>query len=266
MNSCNEIDIKAAVKTIGILPSLLLSTSIEYSPNETKLIKSYEFFFQGLEVWLQNLSLKQALNPAAVQTNWKYFQGHAAMDAALLDLISGLHSRVPFLQEAFPEKEAPSVIWLMALYIDAGNVLKESGLILDQEIGKRDFLGKPILVGKNDIYLGNVTLLNKSDEQIEGTSEEIVKSELTQRGYGWKDWKDCLVTYLCKVATCQAILDSDFDKQYWQPYSRTIRYWTRKIRDNKILQAGCLLPNGDLFVTGSGKKIPKSIKQNHGFG
>jgi len=263
MNSCNEIDIKAAVKKIGILPSLLLSTSIEYSPNETKLIKSYEFFFQGLEVWLQNLSLKQALNPAAVQTNWKYFQGHAAMDAALLDLISGLHSRVPFLQEAFPEKEAPSVIWLMALYIDTANVLKESGLILDQDIGKRNFLGKPILVGKNDIYLGNVTLLNKSDEQIQGLSKAIVENKQTQKG---DDWKDCLVTYLCKVATSQAISDPGFDEQYWQPYFRTIRSWTRKIRDNKILQAGCLLPNGDLFVTGLGKKIPKSIKQNHEFG
>jgi hypothetical protein len=46
MKNLDDIDIKVAVKTVGILPSLLLSPSIEYSENETKLIKSYEFFFK----------------------------------------------------------------------------------------------------------------------------------------------------------------------------------------------------------------------------
>ena len=263
MKNLDDMDIKVAVKTIGILPSLLLSPSIKYSENETKLIKSYEFFFQGLEVWLENLSLKQSLNPAAVETNWKHFQGYAAMDAALLDLISGLHPRVASLQEAFSGKEAPSAIWLMALYINTANTLKESGLILEQDSDKRNFLGKPFLVGKNDIYLDNIAVLNKSDEQIQGTSEKIVEKKLTPRIY---EAKDCLISYLQKVAVHEAIRDSDFDSQYWKPYYKTISYWTRKIRDNKVLQAACLLPNGDLFVTGSGKKIPKSIKPTRGFG
>ncbi len=260
----NSIDIKVAVKTIGNLPSLLLPKGIEYTSNEARVVKAYDFFFQGLEVWLQNLVLKQALNPAAMQTGWKHFQGHAAMDAALLNLISGLHPRVPSFQKACPEKEAPSIIWLVALAIDTANVLKESGLMLDPDLVKNNFYGRSILIGKNDYCLNNITLLDQWDEQIrQETLTKTAKKKRTQAVY---TWKDCPITYLCKVAAHQAKWDPDFDEQYWQPYSQITRYWTRKIRDNKILQAGCLLPNGDLFITGLGKKIPTSVKLSLGFG
>lgn len=259
----NQIDINVAVRTIGNLPSLLLPKDMKYTKNELELVKAYEFFFQGQEVWLRNLVLKQALNPAAIETDWKHFQGHAAINAALLDLISGLHPRVPVFQEACPEKEAPSIIWLTAIALDTADALKSSGLMLDPDVGD-DFLGYSTLLGKSEYCKFSQALLESCDESIRSNDpNKPSKKGKSQTVYNWKDDP---ITYLCKVATRQAMWNKDFDEQYWQPYSKTRRYWIRKIRDNKILQAACLLPNGDIFITGQGKKIPKSVKPSLGFG
>jgi hypothetical protein len=249
----NYLNIETAVKLVGQLPNLLLKDIAFDNPNQEKVVKTYKYFYQGLELWLEHFVLHKSLVPEAFLTDWKHFQAHAQLDTALLHLATGLHPRNPWLQEVYSEENGPTLLWFHAIGSKCENTFKESGL-----------LGKPCLVGKDDFHKNNLTLLDRLSEHSIRVylPEQIVNTPITDE----VQFTDCPVTYLAVLASHLAGYDEDFDKDYWQPYEKVTRRCTRKIRSNPKLQGGVLLPNGELFLTDHNKKIPAAVRKPKGKG
>ena len=249
------IDINQAIISIGKLPELVMPKGVCFeTPNEKQLIRLYKYFYGGLEAWLKHLVLHQTLTPEAIFTDWKHFQGHAFLDASLLNLITGLHPRLSILQGSSQGDITPVEIWFYAMAINCEICLTNSGI-----------LGKSSITGKVDYQEHNLALLERFNEheiRLQPAKENPDKPHSYEI-----DFKECPTTFLNTLASELASQDEDFDKDYWQPYDKTVKRWTRKIRENKYLQAACLLPSGELFFTGENKKIPSSVRNpgNKGF-
>jgi hypothetical protein len=250
------IDINQAVVSISKLPELVLPKGVCFeTPGEKQIINQCKYFYRGLEAWLKHFVLHKALAPEVIFTDWKHFQGRAVLDSSQLTLITGLYSRLPLLQESCPGDDAPVKIWFRVMAINCEIVLTKSGI-----------LGKSSLTGKVDYQKNNLALLERYNEHTirihppEENSDAPPTDEI--------DFEESPETYLDALASQLASQDEDFDKDYWQPYYSTKKRWTRKIRENKHLQAGCLLPSGELFLTGENKKIPPSVRSSvsKGFG
>lgn len=248
-----QLNLEAAVKSVKYLPNLLLPKDVAFEMlGEKEIVRTYEYFYQGLELWLEHLVLHKTLAPEAIFTNWKHFQAHAELDTALLQLATGLHPRIPWLQENFTGEDGPTMLWFYAMSIKCRNTFIESGL-----------LGKPSLSGKVEFQLHNLVLLDRLNEHSIHVylPDKEVDTRITDR----IQFTDCPETYLAMLASDLTRHDNDFAEGYWQPYERTKRRCTRKIRSNPKLQGGILLPNGELFRTGQDKKIPPSFRKK-GFG
>ena len=251
-----QLSIDTAVRSVSKLPELVLPRGVYFeAPNEKQIINSCKYFYRGLEEWLKHFILHKALAPEAIFTDWKHFQGQAVLDSSLLTLITGLYPRHPLLQKACQQDDAPIIIWLHVMSINCETLLTDTGI-----------LGKSSLTGKVDYQRSNLALLERFNEHTirihppKGNPDTLPTSEI--------DFKESPETYLEALASDLASQDEDFDKDYWRPYYNTKKRWTRKIRENKHLQAGCLLPSGELFLTGENKKIPPSVRSSisKGFG
>lgn len=217
------------------------------TPQEKTIIKTYRYFYKGLSVWLDHLVLRERLNPEAIFTSWQYFQPHAQIYAAYLDLLTGVHPR-SFLSEHF---ESPLQAWASLVYLQSKELVSNSGL-----------LGLPVICGKSELSSNNLERLERLDDR-EITLVPPVGHEAKRTTRLWHESPE---DYLSVLASDIAEQDPNFDEEYWIPYRKALRRWERKIRDCKKLQTGCLLPSGELFVTGKGQKIPKQIKETKGFG
>jgi hypothetical protein len=245
-----ELSINTAVKAISKLPELVIPREVVFeTPEEQKIINNSKSFYRAKGEWLKHLVLHQALAPEAIFTTWKHFQGHAILDSSLLTLITGLHSRLPILQESCPRIDAPVVIWFQAMIINCRTTFIQEGL-----------LGKSNIIGKVKWYQNELALLEVFNEHI--IRIQPPKENPNAVPNGEIDFRERPETYLKTLASELASQDEDFDKDYWQPYSKTRKRWIRKIRDNKHLQMGCLLPSGELYITGGNKKIPSSVRHS----
>ncbi len=251
-----QLSIDTAVRSISKLPELLIPKGVYFeTPGEKQIINESKYFYRGLEEWLKHFILHKALTPEAIITDWKHFQGHAVLDSSLLTLITGLYPRHPLLQEACQGDDAPVVIWFYAMAINCEIALTNAGI-----------LGKPSLTGKVDYQKNNFALLERYNEHT--IRLQPPKENPNALPTDEIDFKESPITALIALASKLASQDEGFDKDYWQPYYSTEKRWTRKIRENKHLQAGCLLPSGELFVTGENKKILPSVRSSisKGFG
>lgn len=249
-----ETNIDTAVNLISKLPELVIPTGVCFeTPNEKQIINAFKYFYRGLAEWLKHLILHKTLDPQALYTDWKHYQGHAVLDSSLLTLITGLYPRTPVLQEVIQEDNAPVIIWFRAMTINCKTALTDAGI-----------LGKPSLTGKVDYQRHNLALLERYNESTIRLQAPKENPDILPTGE--IDFEECPEAYLNTLASELASQDEDFDKDYWQPYYRTKKRWTRKIRENKHIQAACLLHSGELFVTGEKKKIPPSVRSSFGKG
>ncbi len=245
-----ELSIDTAVRAISKLPELVMHKDVVFETREEqKIINNSKSFYRAKEEWLKHLVLHQALDSEAIFTDWKHFEGHAVLDSALLTLITGLYPRLPTLQESYPRIDAPVVIWFQAMIINCRTTFIQQGL-----------LGKPSIIGKVEWHQNELTLLEVFNECIISIHPPEENSKALP--IGEIDFRERPETYLQALASELASQDEDFDKDYWQPYYKTKKRWTRKIRDNKHLQRGCLLPSGELHITGGNKKIPSSVRRS----
>jgi hypothetical protein len=251
-----EINLDTAVRSISTLPELLIPKDIFFeSPSEKQIIIQCKYFYRGLEEWLKHLVLKQSLCSEALFTDWQHFQGHAVLESSSLNLITGLYPRVPLLQEACSGENAPVEIWFMRMFINCKIALMDCGI-----------LGKSSLTGKVDFQKNNFELLDRYNEH---TIRVLSPEENADTPFiDELDFFESPDTVIIALASELASQDEDFDKDYWQPYYKTEKRWIRKIRENKHLQSGCLLPSGELMLTGVKKKIPPSVRSSvsKGFG
>lgn len=243
------ITLEQVVEFVEILFDYQLPEGILYETlNEKKLIKAYRYFYKGVRMWLEHLVLRKRLDIEAITTNWQYFQPHAQIDAAHLELITGVQPR-SFLADCF---DSPLHMWGSFMVNECKQTISESGL-LD---------GVPVIRGKAEIVSYNLERLKLFDEReftfIPPANHRVSKITLL--------WHKSPRDYLNALASDIAEKDPDFDQEYWIPYQKAISRWERKLRDCNKLQAGHLLPNGELFITGKGQKIPKQFKDIKGFG
>jgi len=246
----DSLDLASVVKFVEFFPDYLLPQNIAFEmPNERKLIKAYRYYYKGIKIWLEHLVLKERLNPEATDTDWKYFQPHAQIKAALLDLATGVHA-CSWIGDDHDYFESPLIMWGNLLAIQAREALFESlGLT-----------GIPALQGKVEFAEHNLLLLKKFDETEPGRGLLQVCPIEQQPSNSTLDWNCDAETYLISLASDIAKNDSDFDKAYWIPFRSSYSLWTRKIRDCEQLHTACLLPNGDLFMTQKGQKLPKQLR------
>ncbi len=246
----NDLTVGELVSLIRSFPDCHLPKDILFeTANEKKLIKTYKYFYKGLSLWLENLAAKKRLSFELVSTNWRYFEPHAQIHNAQLDLATGVHSR-SILYDYF---ESPVQVWGSLIYIQCKDILNGSGLF-----------GKLLIEGKVETIAHNLERLSQFD------ARNITAIPLLNHHEAGKSstysWDESPQDYLTVLASDIAQQDPDFDRDYWVPYKKTVSKWERKIKDCKWLQAGYLLPNGDLFVTARGRKIPKEFKSPKGFG
>lgn len=242
------INLESAVETIGRLPDMFIPAGINFdTKGERELIKMYKFFYKGKREWLKHFVLKQSLNPEVLISNWKYYKPHGMLASNRLNLITGLYPCSPELQQNDLGENAPIVIWLLSEWYDCEIALKESGILGKSKVaGKVDYLNTnfQLLDGLNQ----NTITLKEPDEGKENMPNALL------------DFKESPGYFLSVLAGELISQNSDFDKDYWQPYERCQKRWIRKIRDCKYLQTGCLLETGELFITGERKKIPDSVR------
>lgn len=252
MSVHDSLDLASVVKLVEFFPDYLLPQDIAFEmPNERRLIKNYRYYYKGMRVWLEHLVLKERLNPEATDTNWKYLQPHAQINAAFLDLATGVHAHSWIGDpDYFDYFESPLIMWGNFLAVRAREALFESlGLT-----------GIPALQGKVEFAEHNLLLLTKFDETESGRGLLQVCPIEQQPSDSTLDWNCDAETYLISLASDIAKNDSDFDGTYWIPFRKSYSLWTRKIRDCNQLHAACLLPNGDLFVTQKRQKLPKQLR------
>lgn len=244
-----SLDLKEIVKLVEFFPDYLLPQGIAFEmPNERKLIKAYRYYYKGIRVWLEHLVLKERLKPEAIDTDWKYFQPHAQINAALLDLATGVHARSWISDPDY--FESPAILWGNLLGIRVREALFESlGLT-----------GVPALQGKVEFAEHNQLLLTEFDKTESGRGLLQVCPIEQQPSNSTLDWNCDAETYLISLASDIAKNDSNFDEAYWIPFRKSYSFWTRKIRNCEHLHTAYLLPNGDLFVTQKGQKLPKQLK------
>lgn len=236
------ITLEQVVEFVEVLFDYQLPKGILFeTPAEKKLIKTYRYFYKGLRVWLEHLVLKKRLEPEATFTNWKYYQPHAEIYDAYLVLAAGVHSR-SFIYDFFDE---PFHVWGSLMVHQCRQVINTSGLLG----------GNPIIHSKSEIFSHNLARTKQFDD---GGITTIPPAENWSKSTLY--WSESPVDHLTAVASDLAKNDLDFDEQHWIPYRRRVNFWRRKLKDCKHIQAGYILPNGDLFVTGKGKKIPKHLK------
>jgi hypothetical protein len=246
------VDLASAVEAIGILPDILISDDINFDTvGERAIIKSHKYLYKGLKEWLKHLVLKESLNPEVFQSKWKYYQPHAMLSYNLLNLITGLHPRIPELQQDNLGKNAPIIIWFLSQRYECKKSLKASGI-----------LGKPSISGKNDFMKQRFDLLDGFGQD----SIRLINPHESQESMQTFliDFEEAPVTYLESLAArlINKEKDSNFDIDYWKPYEFLQRRYIRKIRDDKHLQSECVLNTGERFRTGKGKKIPNSARNS----
>lgn len=250
------LNLDTAINSIEFLVDLALPKGVLFDDLEEKnLIKAHKYACQSRSLWLKHLAGKKALSPEAVFTNQKYFQPHAELDNALLNLALGLHARIPQMQAFWHGENGATTMWFQALLIEQQKAFEGVGL-----------LGKAEGFGKNEFYNRDSNLLDKFNE---GSTEGCFSDQQNMDGFSHQlTFADSPETYLTTLGEYTARLDDDFLSEYWHPYYRSAKRWKRKLKDCKELQVAFLLPNRKLFVTGDNRKIPPSIKTNKskGFG
>jgi hypothetical protein len=255
-----DINLESAVETIGILPDMFIPAGINFdTKGEREIIKHYRSVYKGLREWLKYLVLKQSLNPELIMfKKWQYYEPHAKLSSSLLDLITGLYPRLPELQEDDLGENAPVLIWLESQRLECEIVLKGSGI-----------LDKPKIPGKVDFINEQFDFLDGLSQNIlDGSSQNAIKrvdpneSRQENMWYVPLDFKEAPEAFLSALAAELASIDRNFDKDYWRPYEKCKKRWLREIRDNKYLQAGCVLETGELVMTGKGKKLPKPVRDS----
>lgn len=246
----SDLTVGELISLIKFFPDCHLPKDILFeSYNEKKLIKTYKNFYKGLSVWLEHLAAKKRLSLELVSTNWRYFEPHAQIHNAQLNLATGVHSR-SILYDYF---ESPVHVWGSLIYIECKDILNSSGLF-----------GKPLIDGKVETIAHNLERHRRFDER-KITAIPLLNHHEAGKSSTYS-WDESPQDYLTVLASDIAQQDPDFDRDYWVSYKKTVSKWERKIRDCEWLQAGYLLPNGDLFITEKGKTIPKQFKSQKGFG
>lgn len=248
MSDSIGLTIEQVVKSVEFFPDYHLPRGVLFeTTNEKQIIKTYRYYYKGLRVWFDHLVLKQSLAPEAILTDWKYYQPHAQIYAAYLNLATGVHPR-SFLAEHF---ESPLQAWVSLVYLQCNQALSNSGL-----------LGLPVIQSKVESTSHNLERLKQFDERmitsIPPANHTAIKSTVF--------WHESPEDYLTILASDIAKQDPDFDTDYWVPYRKELRRWERAVRDCNKLQSIHLLPNGKLFITGKGKTIPKQFRETKGFG
>lgn len=215
------------------------------SPSEQKLIKTYRHFYKGMRVWLDHLILKQQLHRDAILTDWRFYQPHAEISAAYLDLATGVHPRSLLAGSHF---DSPLHMWGSLMVHDCQQAIALSGL-----------MGRPLVYSKSKVVNQNLAVTKKFDtRELTANAPHFAGCHTSIH-----HWHEEPVLFLTALAADIASKDLDFDEQYWMPYRDRVNLWRRKVRDCKHLQGVYLLPGGDLFVTAKGRKVPAQFK---GFG
>lgn len=241
--------------TLGKIVSLISSFPDYHLPqdilfetaDEKKLIKDNRDYYQGVSVWLEKLAAEKPLSPDAESTNYKYFKPCAEIFAAQLDLITVVHPR-SVLSDYF---ESDFHAWGSFIHSHCRNQLNKSGL-----------LGYPHGHGKTEGNNNNSKLLQEHDER-EITLIPSDNNQSIKPHYSWYESPEQCLTDLASTIARQ---DPAFDRDCWVPYKKAVRRCDRKIKRCEELQLAFLSPDGNLYTTEKGKKVPKSFKSPKGFG
>ena len=244
----SNLTIEKLVSLISSFPDYHLPQDVLFeTANEKKLIKDNRDYYQGVSVWLEKLAAEKPLSPDAKSTNYKYFEPCAEILAAQLKLLEGVHPR-SVLSDYF---ESDFHAWGSFIHSHCRNQLNKSGL-LDYPLGH----------GKTESSNNNSELLQEHDER-EITLIPSDNHQTNKPHYSWYESpEDCLTD----LASAIAQQDPKFDKGCWVPYRKKVSQHDRNIKNCRELQSEYLLPNGDVFMTGKRKKIPKQFKSTKGFG
>lgn len=240
-----RVSLEAVVSFVEVLFDQQLPKGVLFDePGERRLIRQHQYFYKGLRMWFDHLILKQRLAPEAYLTDWKYYQPHAQIHAAQLELMTGVHDCSPVAASYF---DSPVHMWGSMLVHQCQQTIRVSGLLGGNPI----VCGKAELIGHN---LARTVLYDNRD------LTAIKSAETEGKPFTRLYWHENPEDYLTVTASDIARLDPDFDAQYWIPYRKSVNMWQRKMRDCKRLQAGYVLPNGELFQTQKGRKTPKKSK------
>jgi hypothetical protein len=257
-----KLTLEIAVEKIAQLPRIFISKEFrelaqlnqKVQEGVSQAVDSFDFYHESKSLWLRHLVLKEGLASKAINSDRKYFQPHAELSNNLLELIRGFHPRGGFLQQgAFPPQEEIIGWWLICETIKAEDAFTTSGI-----------LGQSTILGKREFRKNNSTVIASLEEsiiennlvltEIKSTSENKLLEQTTIIDFN-KDPEG----YIAHLAAQEASQNQDFDRQFWKPYIKRRRFWDRKIDDCSVLQLGCILPDGKLFITGHRQKLPISV-------
>jgi hypothetical protein len=226
--------LETAVYVVGELPEALLKGLLCETPEQRQVFEQYVFFYQSQRLWLTHFLLGENLPPECKNTDFKFFEPHARMKAALFRLILGLYERSELLQSTLQGQGAAAVFWRSAIQAKCSDALSGSGLT-----------GPPSLFSKRQLYDDNNELLKNSLDLLSSDDQAQARA-----------WDDCPVTFLYDLACQVGRGDIDFFKDYLMPFKKAVSRGDRQILNCRELQSGCLLNDGTLFLTGTSNRFP----------
>lgn len=195
--------------------------------------------WQAMSLWLRHLLLGEALVEEAYTTKALYLQPRAELMAAEFKLAVGVHSRSA--HPVIRNFESPSDLWFGCQIQLSYGMLQHSGL-----------LEPPKIKGKA--------------EKLKGTRRFVDQLET----YKFADWEEERATsqsaQLILVIEAQDIaeVDASFDLIYYKPYLRQFKRCVNAEKNNKQLQDVYRLPDGQLYQTTKGGRLPKAnVKKNN---
>ena len=244
----SNLTLKELAFLIRLFPDCHLPQDVLFeTAGEKKIINTYRHAYKGISVCFEYLAEEKELSPDVFRANYNYYQPYAELFAAQLKLLEGVHPR-SVLSDYF---ESPLYAWGSFIYSHCRNQLNNSGL-----------LGKPLIYGKTKAINNNSKRLRRYDKR-EITAIPSDNHQTNKPHYSWYESpEDCLTD----LASAIAQQDPKFDKGCWVPYRKKVSQHDRNIKNCRELQSEYLLPNGDVFMTGKRKKIPKQFKSTKGFG
>ena len=244
----NNVTLEELVFLIRLFPDCHLPEGISFETvSEKEIIRIYRERYEGISIWLEHLAAKKPLSPDAESTNYKYFEPYARLYAAQLDLVEKVHPR-SILSDLF---ESPLDAWGFLIYFQCRNQLNDSGL-----------LGKLLDERKVETCNQELELLRRCNER----EITLIPSDNHQANKHPISLYESPKQFLTVLASDIAQQDPDFYWHCWVPYREKVSKWQRKIKDCKELQLVFLSPNGNLDMTGKGKKAPKLSNSHKGFG
>jgi hypothetical protein len=245
---------------INSLEQLPLIQILPENDIETAFIENQKLAYKEVASWLRKNLFKISSLPWSIQTTGVN-EAYAAMSAVRLTLAKETYDWCPDLKTLFPSAEA---LWICCEFSISKFNCRENGLT-----------GKPIIRSKSEVIGCMSKVINnfyncddlEIDDVMQFANQQFIDVDFSEHII------DLLILYaeeLCKEEALfkskellYGISSKDLHDRYrkiYEIYWKNIRGYADDIKNNSSYQISYLKPNGQVFTTQKGAKIPRSYK------